>query len=138
MMLPGARSARGMATLAATYLYFMRQLTRPNTRTRTYRQIDVKDYNKEIESSLSALENVEEMLKKTSKQITTTINEFEHEFKDYIDMFPECRELLDNLEKIKDEIEEKEHELKRIKEQQERQLEINNAKVLTRTRDDLV
>ena len=138
MMLPGARSARGMATLAATYLYFMRQLTRPNTRTRTYRQIDVKDYHKEIESSLSALENVEEMLKKTSKQITTTINEFEKEFKDYIDMFPECRELLDNLEKIKDEIEEKEHELKRIKEQQERQLEINNAKVLTRTRDALV
>lgn len=138
MVLPGARSARGMATLAATYLYFMRQLTRPNTRTRTYRQINVTDYHKEIESSLSALENVEDMLKKTSKQIKTTIKEFENEFKDYIDMFPECRELLDNLEKIKDEIEEKEHELKRIKEQQERQLEINNAKVLTRTHEELV
>ena len=138
MMLPGARSARGMATLAATYLYFMRQLTRPNTRTRTYRQIEVTDYRKEIESSIASLENVEEMLKKTSRQITSTINDFEREFKEYIDVFPECRELLDNLEKIKDEIEEKEHELKRIKEQQERQLEINNAKVLTRTREQIV
>lgn len=129
MMLPGARSAKGLATMAASYLYFMRTIMRPNVRTRTLRTIKVEDYHKEIESSLSELDNVSTLLKKTSKQIETTIKEFETEFGEYLNVFPECRELLSSLEKIKDEIKEKEYELGRIKEEQEKNLEKNNAKV---------
>lgn len=129
MMLPGARSAKGLATMAASYLYFMRTIMRPNVRTRTLRTIKVEDYHKEIESSLSELDNVSTLLKKTSKQIETTIKEFETEFSEYLNVFPECRELLSSLEKIKDEIQEKEYELGRIKEEQEKNLEKNNAKV---------
>lgn len=129
MMLPGARSARGLATMAATYLYFMRNVMRPNVTTRRYKTIKVSDYHKEIESSLSELDNVSVLLQKTSKQIDSTIKEFEHEFKDYLDVIPECRNLLSDLEKIKDEIQEKEYELKRIKEEQEKNLEKNDAKV---------
>lgn len=129
MMLPGARSAKGLATMAASYLYFMRTIMRPNVRTRTLRTIKVEDYHKEIESSLSELDNVSTLLKKTSKQIETTIKEFETEFSEYLNVFPECRELLSSLEKIKDEIKEKEYELGRIKEEQEKNLEKNNAKV---------
>lgn len=129
MMLPGARSAKGLATMAASYLYFMRTIMRPNVRTRTLRTIKVEDYHKEIESSLSELDNVSTLLKKTSKQIETTIKDFETEFGEYLNVFPECRELLNSLEKIKDEIKEKEYELGRIKEEQEKNLEKNNAKV---------
>ena len=129
MMLPGARSARGLATMAATYLYFMRNIMRPNVRTRTLRTIKVEDYHKEIERSIADLENVKDLLSKTSRQIDSTIREFETEFKDYLNEFPECRELLSNLEKIKDEILEKEYELVRIKEEQEKNLEKNDAKV---------
>ena len=129
MMLPGARSAKGLATMAASYLYFMRTIMRPNVRTRTLRTIKVEDYHKEIESSLSELDNVSNLLKKASKQIETTIKEFETEFGEYLNVFPECRELLNSLEKIKDEIKEKEYELGRIKEEQEKNLEKNNAKV---------
>lgn len=129
MMLPGARSAKGLATLTASYLYFMRNIMRPNVRTRTLRTIKVEDYHKEIERSIADLENVKDLLSKTSRQIDSTIREFETEFKDYLNEFPECRELLSNLEKIKDEILEKEYELVRIKEEQEKNLEKNNAKV---------
>lgn len=129
MMLPGARSAKGLATLTASYLYFMRNIMRPNVRTRTLRTIRVEDYHKEIERSIADLENVKDLLSKTSRQIDSTIREFETEFKDYLNEFPECRELLSNLEKIKDEILEKEYELVRIKEEQEKNLEKNNAKV---------
>ncbi|MBQ3511695.1 MAG: hypothetical protein IJA30_05295 [Bacilli bacterium] len=129
LMLPGARSARGLATMAATYLYFMRRVMRPNVTTRRFKTIKVTDYHKEIESSLSDLDNVSVLLNKTSKQIEETIKEVETEFKDYINEIPECKELLSNLEKIKDEILEKEYELKRIKEEQEKNLEKNDAKV---------
>ena len=69
LMLPGARSARGLATMAATYLYFMRRVMRPNVTTRRFKTIKVTDYHKEIESSLSDLDNVSVLLNKTSKQI---------------------------------------------------------------------
>ena len=129
LMLPGARSARGLATMAATYLYFMRRVMRPNVTTRRFKTIKVTDYHKEIERSLSELDDVSSLLNKTSKQIDSTIKEIETEFKDYINEIPECKDLLANLEKIKDEILEKEYELKRIKEEQEKNLEKNDAKV---------
>lgn len=129
MMLPGARTARSLATISAMYLYFMRSIMRPNIKTRTIREVKVADYHKEIEKSLSELDNVSVLLKKTSKQIDSTIRDFEKEFKEYIDVFPECKELLVSLEKIKDEIVEKEYEISRIKEEQEKNLEKNDAKV---------
>ena len=128
MMVPGARSARGLATMAATYLYFMRNVMRPRTVTRRYKTIKVTDYHKEIESSLSQLTDIGKLLKKTSNQIDITIKEFEKEFKEYFDIIPECRNLLADLEKVKEEIKEKEYELQRIKQEQEKNLEKNNAK----------
>lgn len=138
MMIPGARSARGLATMAATYLYFMRNVMRPRTVTRRYKTIKVADYHKEIESSLSQLDDIGNLLKKTSKQIDVTIKEFEKEFKEYFNVIPECRRLLEDLEKVKEEIKEKEYELQRIKEQQEKNLEKNDAKVKRMTLESSV
>ena len=138
LMLPGARTARGLATMAASYMYFMRNIMRPNVRTRTLRTIKVEDYHKEIESSISELDNVSVLLSKTSKQLDATIKQVEKEFKDYLDHIPECKELLANLEKIKQEIEEKEYELAKIKEQQEKNLEKNVAKVKRMTFEQAV
>lgn len=133
MMVPGARSARTLATMAATYLYFMRNIMRPRTVTRRYKTINVTDYHKEIENSLSQLEDIGTLLKKTSRQIDLTIKEFETKFKEYIDVIPECKMLLADLEKVKDEIKEKEYELNRIKLEQEKNLELNDSKVKTMT-----
>lgn len=129
MLLPGARSARSVATLTATYLYFMRNVLNPRTVTRRYKVVNTTDFHKEIESSLSQLDDVSTLLKKTSRQLDRTIKEIEKEFAEYIDTIPECKALLQNLEKVKDEIKEKDYELKRIKEEQEKNLEKNDAKV---------
>ena len=56
----------------------------------------------------------------------------ESEFKDYLGVIPDVDEVLSNLRKIKSEIEEKEYEMKKIKEEQEKVLEANNSKVLKR------
>ena len=129
LMLPGARSARGLATMTASYLYFMRNIMRPNVTTRTLRTPVVTDYHKEIEKSISQLEDISETLHKTSRQIDLTIKEVKVQFEEYMNVIPECKALLLDLEKIKAEIEEKEYELKRIKEEQEKNLEKNDAKV---------
>ena len=136
MARPGARSARLLATMTATYLYFMRNAMRPRTVTRRYKTIKVEDYHKEIEKSIDQLEDINTLLQKTSKQIDITIKEFEKEFQEYLDVIPECRSLLSDLEHIKDEIKEKEYELNKIKYQQEYNLEKNDAKVKVLTTEE--
>ena len=136
MARPGARSARLLATMTATYLYFMRNAMRPRTVTRRYKTIKVEDYHKEIEKSIDQLEDINTLLQKTSKQIDITIKEFEKEFKEYLDVIPECRSLLSDLEHIKDEIKEKEYELNKIKYEQEYNLEKNAAKVKVLTTEE--
>ena len=60
------------------------------------------------------------------------IDRIETEFKDYLDVVPECRETLDDLAKIKAQLKEKDYEMEKLKEQQKKVLENNNAKVLKR------
>lgn len=136
MARPGARSARLLATMTATYLYFMRNAMRPRTVTRRYKTIKVEDYHKEIEKSIDQLDDINTLLQKTSRQIDITIKEFEKEFKEYLDVIPECRNLLSDLEHIKDEIKEKEYELNKIKYEQENNLEKNDAKVKVLTTEE--
>ena len=121
MFLPGARNAKGLAAAAAAYLYFMNNVIRPNTRTIRYKVITVTDYHNEIVR----------LLGKTSDQIDKMMRDLKDKFHDYIGVVPECDELLRNLSKIKSEIEEKEYEMKRIKKEQELELEKNDAKVKT-------
>ena len=130
MFLPGPRSAKGLATATATYLYFLNNIIKPKTITKRYKVINVKDYSKDIENSLSAIDDISNSLGKTKTQLKRSINEIKKEYADYLDEFPECRTLLNNLEKVKQDLEEKEFEIATIKKEQKRILEKNNAKVL--------
>ena len=70
------------------------------------------------------------LLSKTKTQLKRSINEIKKEYADYLDEFPECRTLLNNLEKVKQDLEEKEYEMDTLKKEQKKILEKNNAKVL--------
>ena len=131
MFLPGPRFARGLAASAAAYLYFMNNVIHPNTVTRRYRVITVKDYHNDIQNSIDALDDAMSLLGKTSKQIDKMISELEERYHDYLGKVSECDELLRNLRKVKSEVEEKEYEMERLKKQQELELEKNDAKVKT-------
>ena len=109
MTLPGGRSARGLATAAAIYMNFMRNIIRPpRVEARTYQEIKVEYYSKDIEKSLEQLDDIGTLLKNTSKEIDETIKEFEKEFKEYFGVIPECKKLLEDLERVRYEIKEKE------------------------------
>ena len=102
LFIPGARTARTMAIMTASSMYFMRNLVHPQTVTRRYRTVHTEDNAKEIESSIIDIEDITTLIKRTSKQVDITIREVE-----------------------------KEYELEKIKEEQEKNLELNNQKVLT-------
>ena len=131
MFLPGPRFAKGLAANAAAYLYFMNNIINPNTRTRRFRVITVTDYHSEIRGYIDQLDDSIRLLDKTSTQIDRMIYEVYDKYRDYIGVVPECSVLLQNLEKIKSEVEEKEEEMKKLKKQQELELEKNDAKVKT-------
>lgn len=129
MLFPGARSAKSMASSAAAYLYFMNNILKPKTTTRKYKVITVKDYSKEIENSLSAIDDATDLLGKTGNQIDKMINQINRDFADYFGVIKEADELMYNLKKIREEVREKEYEMEKIKEEQRIMLEKNNAKV---------
>ena len=132
LLFPVPRAGRAAAAQTALYLSFMRQILNPPTTTRRYRVITVEDYSRDIEYSIKSLENALDLLSKTSKQVDKFILQIKDEFKDYLGVLPECDELLHNLEKVKSDLREKEYEMEKIKKEQEKELEKNNAKVLTR------
>lgn len=132
MFFPGPRAARRAAASTASYLYFMRNILNPPTTTKKYKVITVQDYSSDIEYSINSIRDAIDLLSKTGKQVDKMISQIKEDFKDYLGVLRECDELLSNLEKIKSEIKEKEYEMEKIKSQQEKELEKNNAKVLTR------
>lgn len=131
MLFPGSRAGRSVATTTAAYLYFVNNLLRPKTTTKKYKVITVKDYSRDIEKSLESFDDAFDLLSKTSVQVDKMITQISEEFKEYLGVIPEASELLSNLQKIRDEIHEKEYEMEKMKKEQERVLEKNNAKVKT-------
>ncbi len=132
LLLPGNRAAKKMAASTAAYAYFVRNIINPPTTTKKYQVVTVSDYSRDIEHSIDAIDNANYLLQKTDKQIDQIIREIKNDFQDYLGVLPECDELLANLERIKRDLHEKEYEMDKTKQQQERLLEMNNAKVLTR------
>ncbi len=129
MILPGARSAKAMMTAAAISTYYMRRLMNPTRKPRKIRKIRVTDYSKDIESSISDLDSILSQITKTEGQIDSVIKEFKEKFKDYIGTSKEVDDILKNLERVSDELKEKEYEIERIREKQQLNLEKNDAKV---------
>lgn len=132
MFFPGLRFGKGALAATAAYLYGMNQIIRPTTKEVPYKVIDVIDYHDEITGSISAIEDAIDQLITTGIQIDRLIDEIKTKFSSYLDTVPECRELLSNLKRIKQEINDKEEEMRRIKEQQEKELEKNDVKVKKR------
>ncbi len=132
MLFPGSRGAKRFAATTAAYLYFARQIIHPKTTTRKYKVITVKDYSEEIANSMHSLDDASLLLEKTNQQIDKMITEIKETFQDYIGVVPECDSLLSHLQEVKRDLEEKEYEMDKIKNQQIQLMEKNNAKVKKR------
>ncbi len=131
LFLPGPRIAKSFAANTALYLLFMKNIMKPKIVSKKYKVVKVKDYSDDIERNIDSIIDASKLLRSTSSQIDKMIIEINNDFKDYFDSIPEISEVLSNLYKIKSEVLEKEYEMQKLKEQQEKVLEENNNKVLT-------
>lgn len=129
MMIPKLKSAKTIISATIIYMHFMRRFLAPNVKTKKYQLIQVDDYSKGIENSLYEIDKTTLNLKNTSQKLKEMIKNFENEYKEYIDTMPECKDLLHNLQKVQNSLLEKEYELAKLKQKQEKNLEINNEKV---------
>ncbi len=129
MFLPGLRSAKMTGMFSATYLYFVHNIMKSNVTTRKYKVINVKDYSRDIEKSLSATNDISKFLGKTENELLRTIREIKVNYSDYLDL-EEVKSLLNNLDKVRDDLKEKEYEIDKLRKEQKLILEKNNAKVL--------
>lgn len=129
MMIPGTRSATNIIVSTMLYMHFMRQMIHPEFKTKKYKVINVEDFSRNIRDSLYKIDDVTDKLKTTSKKLNDMIKDFETTYEEYFDALPECRDLLNNLKKIQDNLNEKEYEIEKIKQEQLKNLENNNARV---------
>ncbi len=132
MMFPGPRGVKRLASTTAAYLYFASQILHPQTTTRKYRVITVKDYSREIENSMQTLADASSLLYRTEDQVDKMIEEIQRDFQDYIGVVLECDQLLSSLNQVKSDLQEKEYELEKIKTEQVRLMEKNDVKVKKR------
>jgi hypothetical protein len=117
-------------------MYYLKGMIKPELETRKYKIIKVEDYTNAINKNIESLEEIEKMIKKSSKEIEKIIANFKEEFKEYIPKLDSCKELLSNFEKIKYEIKDREEEIIDIKKKQIIELEKSKVKVKTKV-DDL-
>ena len=132
MLLPGPMLARVMAASTLSHVFFINNIIRPQFIEKRYKVITVTDYSSEIKNSIDEIDNLIDLLGKTSQQIDRLISEINTKYKDYLGAIKECDEILSNLNKMKSNLKEKEFEMKKIKSKQQKELEKNDAKVLTR------
>lgn len=132
MIFPGPRFIKRLALATAMHVNFMRNIMRPTVKTIKYKEVLVDDYAEEIKKSISNLDEAIDLLNKTSDEISNIIYDLKEKYKDYSGSMSEYDSMLYNLYKIQSELEEKEYEMQKVKLEQEKQLERNNAKVLTR------
>lgn len=129
MMMPGLNSAKAMATTTMLYLFFMRKAIKPKIEFEKYKVIKVTDYSKEIENNIKSIDNISDMLSKTSSKLDEMIEKFKTEYKDFLGEVPECNQLLSNLQRVKSNLQEKEYEIKKIKQAQKQNLQKNYDKI---------
>ena len=129
-LIPGIRSAMAMATMVAYYMYLMKNVENPGIKRRVTKEINVKDYHIDIESSISKIDDASKMVSSTTSKLKKEISKFKKDFKEYFSIMPECRTLLSNLNNVLDDLEDKQKEIKDIKEKQSKLLKENQAKVL--------
>lgn len=131
LLRPGARGARRMTAIAGAYLRTMQNIIRPQQVVEHYQDVEIADYSKDIEYSINEIDKSLASLKTTSIELKDTIKMIETDYKDFLDS-KEVKELLANLEEVYDSLKEKEEDLIRIKEEQEKNLAMQKSAYVKR------
>ena len=129
MMIPTINSAKKVAVATTIGLYVINKIFRKDKYKKIIKnEINLVDYSKEIESSLTSINRTISQLDDNLYDIGKLIYMLENDYSEYISN-TEFRSLLNNLYNIKKNIEEKRDNLLKIEQEQEKNLNKNNSKI---------
>lgn len=131
LLLPFPKDAKKIVAASAAYLYFMKNVIEPHTVTKKYKVITVKDYSASILDSIKQIEDTKSLLNTTSQEVDKMIREIKEKYSEFLDVIPECKDMLSGLNKIKSNLQNQENEIKKLQEQQELEYDKNKEKVKT-------
>ena len=129
MMIPTANSAKKVAVAATVGIYVLDKLFRKDKYKKNIKEeISTVDYSKEIEASLTSISKTILKLDENIYDIGRMIYLIENDYQDYKDT-NDFKNLLNNLYRIKNSLEEKKDNLIKIQNEEEKNLNKNNSKV---------
>lgn len=132
MRIPGIRSGRKVINLTTSYLYSVQKILVPKQKRIRYKRVKADDFDKQIEKNMQEMTNVLENIHKTKFQLEKVIKNFTSKYLEYQES-DEFKKLLNELNIIKKNLEEKEYEIKRLKEEQEKkQQKVNDQNKIYR------
>ncbi len=127
------RTRRGNIARAALIVDGIRNLRNAfsiERRTEERQVAQYVNYAKEIGKNIDTINDFKYNIDDATKNITDIRDTLKDELKDYINLVPEFKELMDNLDKIEKSLEEQKYYISRYGYEMQRELERNNAKVL--------
>lgn len=110
----------------ASLMLFNRMLN-PEIEKKVYNDISVDDYESEIKSGLSSINDVFSLMDKTVDQVSKLKDEFRKQFDSYD--IPEYKEAMSKLDKLEKSLDERRTSLVKVKDDFDKELIKNNAKV---------
>lgn len=116
---PGVRSGRRVFNFITSYLYYFSMINAIKPIKRRYKKLELKNYKKEVESSLEEIEAVLNDIHKTGNKLEKTIKEFMKKYERYSNT-SEYKSILENLKQMQQALLEKEYEIQKIKQEQEK------------------
>ena len=128
-IVPGPKSAKKMAVATATSIYFLKSIMRSKYKIEHKKYFQVIDYQKEINNSISELDNATSLINKSASEVNNIINKIKKDYSNYLEDNEELNQLLRNLEHIYSSLQEKEEYLEDMKIIQKQNLEENNKKL---------
>lgn len=130
MRVPGIRSGRKIHSFVFVYLYYFTMLSTTRPIKKKYKNIKNDLFNKRIESDINEINNILEDIKKANIKLVKNIEDFKNKYEKYKDSL-EYKKVLMNFEEMKKSLEEKEYEIRKLREEQEKkqQESLDNQKV---------
>ena len=125
------QSAKSMAFKVAIGVALIKHIMRDKYTYREDIKYEIKNYTDKIKKEISSIDNIDKSLAKSSKDIRSLISELKIEYKDYIANNSEFLSLLNNLEAIDDNIDEKRYMINNIRNKESKLLQEHTNKIKT-------
>lgn len=130
LVLNPRKSARRMAVEVAVGVYLINRIMNDRYTIREDIKYEIKDYREKIKKGINSIKDASKSLEKTSDEIKKLISELNSNYKDYSDD-PDYKSLLNNLETIDSNIDEKRYQIDNIRSREESLLSEHTSKIKT-------